>query len=1116
MEKRQRKRVPLSCLNCKKRKVRCDKNTPCSGCVKNNVGHLCVYVEPNWAELLAKLTQVAKMVVTDLAEYKQLKEEMATMESKYKKEVEEMKRELDRLRGGTTSSYGETVGGGSEFLSAGGSGGVAGTFGGSLARITGGIGDIAYDPKSQLGTRRLYEGGGGSSSHTSKFPDTSSASIPSIGNPPPSMGDSPVDSPMTILQKLRNSPQSGAPEVADNVYFSMKHFRHENTLHPSGTMVKLYLWLNIIKLDPQLTALWYKITNMQKSYHMYKTSLLGQMRGGASDAHPLASTSVDSPACGHHKCPVVACEFNMMVEESNQAGTAAATPASGSGSESTSRPMSRAGSQALVGSGDSDAHNSLKVKKEEMDIINNLNDNAVGLLTRIQRLWREIRNYGRGDGMLSYGQLLFLLDFYLRDGTHSSFYSSVLCCDVESQHLFLFFRPNLMNLFRQDGEEVGLNILVFLSNMRDSEVYSNLKQQGIYVSILALIVEESLDALRLRVGLTPEIITEFHAVFPQEADHDGLGYKQNTLLDQVRSFVESMVKNKKSEVWSLVLTVCVILALLNRYIAVYKRTDVVSDGSSLFTSVFTRLLDLIDLDGDRLELWADPAQVTFKGSQESKNRQKELRLLLCQVWVDFMRIVNLAVLSVIPIVKHLHRLDRLLESFLEMINSTESAHSHVKYLAKFGDADPSVTSVHLADLITSLHVNYLIARASILIRNGICISSVRAQVCSGDFLKCLTEIQAWASNIALTKLRMTKYFEVRAIFNYLDLYFSFVVFLQFEENGDYSTVANLIPHLFAKALDLNKFLQGSIIQFSKCENCQYVQVVIAENMSKVSHLIAGLLIRFVADPATVSSGMEPSPTRLVYSQRSELTMPTYIPVSDKDSLIAETDRTIQLLENSLANDSVVRAVKIWRFYMTFIRNSHKMSPAAYARLHADAFGSGGINKCPVMPNLNNVISTPLPKMACPVAHVPPPSRSPIDHVVAPLVQPESRKRQCPFDHEVLRTSNLSLGQTFNESNIRGQESSTRSTQSSLEQSYTDVPLLKAEDGRRSSSRGVMVAVPSVTTTQNLHAPDPLGVDSLDWDTLPNFNFDLVGDEGLLMLINGGYIDNLPSIEAMFQ
>lgn len=50
---RKRNRVPISCVICRRRKVKCDKQKPqCQNCIKNNVQHLCHYLEPVWAQPL--------------------------------------------------------------------------------------------------------------------------------------------------------------------------------------------------------------------------------------------------------------------------------------------------------------------------------------------------------------------------------------------------------------------------------------------------------------------------------------------------------------------------------------------------------------------------------------------------------------------------------------------------------------------------------------------------------------------------------------------------------------------------------------------------------------------------------------------------------------------------------------------------------------------------------------------------------------------------------------------------------------------------------------------------------------------------------------------------------
>ncbi|KAL6946481.1 hypothetical protein ACO0RG_000634 [Hanseniaspora osmophila] len=48
--KRKRRRTTVVCLNCKKRKIKCDRKKPaCSNCVESNAAAFCFYVHPEWA-----------------------------------------------------------------------------------------------------------------------------------------------------------------------------------------------------------------------------------------------------------------------------------------------------------------------------------------------------------------------------------------------------------------------------------------------------------------------------------------------------------------------------------------------------------------------------------------------------------------------------------------------------------------------------------------------------------------------------------------------------------------------------------------------------------------------------------------------------------------------------------------------------------------------------------------------------------------------------------------------------------------------------------------------------------------------------------------------------------
>lgn len=54
---KKRQRMSVVCLNCKARKIKCDKKRPsCTNCVKCNVGHLCEYEPPHWVNRVTTST----------------------------------------------------------------------------------------------------------------------------------------------------------------------------------------------------------------------------------------------------------------------------------------------------------------------------------------------------------------------------------------------------------------------------------------------------------------------------------------------------------------------------------------------------------------------------------------------------------------------------------------------------------------------------------------------------------------------------------------------------------------------------------------------------------------------------------------------------------------------------------------------------------------------------------------------------------------------------------------------------------------------------------------------------------------------------------------------------
>lgn len=1035
--KRQRKRAPVSCLSCKKRKVRCDRKRPCSGCVNNNVGHLCVYVEPQWVDEEVKkavCTQKGHEDVRLSVEYLQLKTALETTIASQKSEIEALRTQLAQL------------------------------------------------------AKKQKDGG--------------SLELP-LSESPGSIPDEAAASVISILRKLDTTDaQSQTPEVLDNNFYSLRGFRHPKKSKCTETYVaKLYSWLNIIKLDPQLTGLWYKITSLQKSYHMYKTSLLSKYpRAGQSgfqgNGCPVAASGGEhEPSCGHHQCPVVACEFNLMVEDS---------------SNRASTPMSRSPSSRL--------------KNEAAEFPSVSQYDLATVLSQLHRVWGDITSYGRGLDRMTHEQLVYLVDFYL----NISETPSVLLCELESRYLFRFYRNDILGLFCKIGNNAELDFSSLDVKVSEAEVNSFAKLKGVYLSMLGLIVEESLDLLRMRSGRQDETLKQFHQIFPLEAVHLGLGYKRTNVHDSIKELLDFCSQSSQNdELSSLLPCLAVYMGFLNRCISLYIKPGSTSDIRLSFSTILSRMLDMLDRNDSRLMLWADPCHVRFNGADMSTSRQRELRLHLSHLWVDFTRLINHITFSFVPLYRHSDKLDKQIESFFESIHEASENHDHLKHVSKH---KLDLADDQKAELMTSLHVYYLSSKIFLVLRKSTCRLS-GSSVTIGDLLRLTKEIEAWIEDFSLSKLKMSRYFEVRSMFHYLDLYISFVVFLQFEEEMDYESACRILPQIFTKGLDLINFLKESVRQFSKNTGSQYILGAIAEILSRAFHLIVGLLIRFKRDENEGSDSNEtPAPSSLVYTAPSENMKPFTISVQQKEQLIDATDSALMLLQSLLNRDTFTRVSKMWSFYMTFVRNSHRMNPAAYARIHADVFKSGKLmDTCPVLPSpakvqYNNHRESKQPPSKCPMLLMrsdSDPSKpfspstsnllsrsgsmtatnSQFSQIKQDLTPSSvlSRKRLCPFDHEALMSQNKTP--SFQESNIR--------------RSPGEAPV--EFPSHRTLQPEIMPSfMPAPMPTMPFQMPPPSpNVGTVDWDTLPNFNFDLFPDETLMVQFGPGDLNN-PNIEGMFQ
>lgn len=192
----------------------------------------------------------------------------------------------------------------------------------------------------------------------------------------------------------------------------------------------------------------------------------------------------------------------------------------------------------------------------------------------MQSLWESILNLTRGS-TLNYRQLIFLLDFYFKSEI------------FESKTLLLFYKTDILNVIQKglDGE-----LILNLPKGLDEDIYYQLKISGIYVSMIAVIVEETLTYLRnvLKCEVVDDITQSFNVIFPQEYTYLGLGAKQTNILYIIEDFLTSDDDNI-----NLVSFVALYITVLNKIIYEYKKPGgVVIDPKTLFTKLFPSLLKI--------------------------------------------------------------------------------------------------------------------------------------------------------------------------------------------------------------------------------------------------------------------------------------------------------------------------------------------------------------------------------------------------------------------------------------------------------------------------------------------------------------------------------------------
>lgn len=1062
--RKQRKRVPISCLNCKKRKVKCDKGKPaCGGCVKNQVPESCHYVEPAWAvndrsSNGESLNNHTLATATNTTDYSQLKSSTDIIILNQRKEIEDLKRQLSALKN--------------------------------------------FPPK------HLYAD-----------------------------ADDVLNATIKILHKLIPSIDESTEkaEILEDHYFTFKNIN--NTAGSSDQLLQVYSWLNIIKLDPYLTNLWYKITNLQKVYHLYKMNMISNKSssGNAKSnsvpkksnykvneidfTYTLGKSSLQNGDIS--KCPVVECDLNFMTDDINNIST----------------PKSSMSIQKNIA--ESINNVTKPVIKSEFSIdkvtYGSLRKSERSLYEKIRTTWEYILHNTKGNERMNINQLKFLFDVYFNKPF-----------DAESKNILMIFKnevyDNFQNMSNATLRDSGLDSNVLL----DAETPGFLKMKAIYISMFGIIVEESLDCLRLNLKdrHDDKLAREFKRIFPSEICSTEFGYNDNSSLITIQELIGTLNNGttRTLQVDQSLAYVVICLSMLNRHISLYRRQlSSIPDPKSGFTMILKLLLNLVNnKNKDGVQIWRDPSLLSFSGSDD---RKKKIKLHLCYVWNDFMRIINLVCFDSVSLVMKDEELKSSIINILIKVEKADISLFHIRYLACLKPAGFDQLSV-------SLHVNHLIARCFISLYNSI--AKVSGTHLTRSALQRITnEAFNWSNNTSLCKLNHMRLFEVKCTLQYLGFYLSYLLLLHSEEMNEESFVKNEIVELFSKGTEYALLLQKFIVSKHAFFSSQYALVAVTETAGRLVQLTVGLLVRF-------RSLDESSDSNLLYIKETE--HPIHIESKLKDQLVKNIDLLLILLMQSKLTDKkkVVKLSKLWNFYLTFLKSSQKMNSSGYAKIHADIPGikfTKNLYKCPVVSGEQVEIKKDMKDRTtvcpmsdsitrdsighdlgnqqtnfekCPIDHETMSRRNnsaelqqltgnrtgkcPIDHEylsggisMVSNIQPglDTKKgRKCPFDHEALRSGIMPKG--FIESHVRG---SKQIKKPKLGSASKEISVSGQTLDPQKSSDSLATEKPSSLPLYNLYDP-PLPYPSFE-------NFAMNNDSNPMTNLGGFNLNDFPNFDFDF-
>lgn len=725
------------------------------------------------------------------------------------------------------------------------------------------------------------------------------------------------NSPVKVLVKLNPLKETlkDVMQVEDNGVYSVDL---QKSLMVKSTRPKnirdIYSWISIVILDPKLSNLWQKINSMQKIYYMYKSSVKEKLSSKITEIDftspgPIARFGKDL------KCPVVLCDLNFMNDTKvNKFVTTA---------------LKRTGSPS------------------SLDEFSNQTDLGVYLMKLFRDLWHTLVNSPRGNQLLTMTQLNFLLDFYFNETLVET-----------SRYLTYLYKNELTNLYYENDGKLCLKI----NEENESLDLSKFSVKGAYICMLVLIVDETLDVLRTSKHLPNDLRMNYESHFPNELLIPELQYNGNLPLNQVHKYLDfAFVHGNNGNLFNRTLpSIACGFLLLNRDIANSGREGNERD-ETIITKLWKLLLSLILDDENPIDIWKNPGQIQVPGN-DSKMKVKDVRLHVCLLWNEMIRCLNIMSYALVSSIKTDRELQRLIQRASYRVEEVQMDGNHFKYLQ-------NLKTPQLERLSISLQLNYILANLNIFLNRGVS-NLLGVKLTIKDLDDLIAECGSWLEDQRLERLPKVAEMEFKIMLHISNIYTTYIMFLQFEENKVEALKENLIT---AVILKFNSFikLSNTILDLPVDNQSQYLYNALSGTFVLVVQILLAVLLRVCQRPHEKNESLVKQLSTFYYSMsKSLLRSDSNIFMLIRSEMTNSIVSTLQRLKNSISANKIqpAKLQQLWLFYLSFLEGNKKFD-SNYKQVHAHVSG------------FNKFIETDDGKLSefkkCPVSHMH--EGCPIDH-----------------------------------------------------------------------------------------------------------------------------------------